>query len=85
MAHKEVVIMGKYIERPVRTKFVKLWASKVAPGSRFGITEVGNLVRLSLPAYVSPMGYGGQSVARILRDQCGWHRDDWSIGKPEAL
>lgn len=76
--------MYKRIES--RVNRVRRWASEVPPNSEFGITEVARRFRRDvLSEYASPSGYGGQTVARILCEDCGWIREARAVRKPDSF
>ena len=63
-----------YKERASRTRLVKEWADRYPLNTEFRITEAADKFRQTLPSHVSPSGFGGQSVARIMCEHCGWLR-----------
>ncbi len=69
-----------------RVNRVRRWASTVPANTVFGITEVARRFRRDvLSEYASPSGYGGQTVARILCEDCGWVRQARSVWKPDSF
>ena len=70
-----------YIEKEVRTASIKRWAESLPVGTEFGITECANRYQATLPAYRSPSGFGGQTIARVLVEHCGWKRKVRSVTK----
>ena len=70
-----------YKEKDGRTAIVRAWAAGLPVGTEYGITDAGDRFRATLPAYRSPSGYRGQTIARILCEQCGWMRNTRTIMK----
>ena len=67
-----------------RVNRVRRWASTMPANTKFGITEAARRFRSDvLSDYASPSGYGGQTVARILCEDCGWIRDSRSVRKQD--
>ena len=69
-----------------RINRVSRWASTIPANTELGITQVAMRFRRDvLSEYASPSGYGGQTVARILCEDCGWIRKARTVLKPDAL
>ena len=71
-----------YKEKHNRTASIVKWAAQLPEGTKYKISESGRRYIATLPSYKSPAGNGGQTVARVLAEHCGWIRTKCYIEKP---
>lgn len=63
-----------YKDKQIRTQVIKAWSDSVANDASYRMDDLAELIAQRRPSNASPMGYAGQSIAKVLVLHCGWSR-----------